>query len=309
MKKRLSGSLTVEAAIVIPFIIVIMLPFIYILRSLYVYECVRSAVHESVELLESVLYLTTYLEKEDDEFLVEDIEGTGDQEQDGIIQYTMLMEKINDLTGGEGIKGLLKDLGLQQVVRYLVNQITKEQNLEAWGLEGGSNRISYLKSNFFYEKDGKEDLFCVVAVYNFEFPFVKRFVRMDPVEIRCVGRAFVGKKIQDVTEAGENTNETETKTYYRIGSGTHYHTADCYLIAKETIQLSHEMALEQGYTQCRQCSPGVAGKVVVTAGGEKFHESGCRYIHPSLTTIDEKKIQEKGYTACSICIGGGEWFQ
>lgn len=309
MKKNIRGSLTVEAALVVPFVIVIMLPFLYILRSLYVYDCVRNAVFESAQMLESVLYLSNYIgdSEESTELVAVDEDQTDKEiiEQTG--RYEALLGMINSFTDGEGIKGLAKDIALQQIVRFLVHELTKDQNLDAWGLEKGALGISYLFSDFFYEEDGREGLFRIVATYQYEFPFVSRFAKMKPIVIQCVGRPFIGKTAE-VKSAGESESGSDGNVKYKIGNGTHYHLPDCYLIDKETRQISASEALQLGYSRCGTCNP-VGNRVVVTEGGEKYHNADCRHIAPELTAISEEEIQEKGYVPCEICVGGGEWFQ
>lgn len=308
MKRKIKGSLTVEAAITVPVIIIIMLPFLYILRSLYVYDCVRTAVMESAQMLENVLYLTNYIGDSDKDGANAEGEAVSDEVQGQVEQYDRMLESINEYTGGEGIEGLVQNVVLQQIVRLMVYDLTEEQHLESWGLENGALGISYVRSRFFYEDDNRDALFCISAQYEFEFPFVSSFAKMEPVEIQCIGRAYVGKpaQVSDIEDTEKISEKSEVR--YRIGNGDHYHTADCYLIAKDIVNISVDEAENRGYIKCRSCKPA-GSTVTVTLKGEKYHTEDCRYIAPNLTIVNENEIEEHGYLPCDICIGGGQWFQ
>ena len=307
MIRKVRGSLTVEAAIVIPFIIIIMLPFLYILRSLYVYDCVRTAVFESTQTLQNILYLTNVAEDLKEGSEIEE-EGMNEEAQEAKNEFQSLVGILDEATGGEGVSGLTKNLALQEIMRFLVIQLTEKQNLEAWGLIGGSERISYFRSKFLYDEEEQTALISVSAVYDFEFPFVRRFAKMEPVEIICVGRAFVGKETQEANRFNKSTETGDLNTKYRIGNGEHYHTLDCYLIDKDLQMMFRDHAIEQGYYECKGCTP-VSDTVVVTKGGDKYHEKNCRYIAPELTPLSEEEIEKSNYSPCEICIGGGGWFR
>lgn len=299
------GSLTVEAALVVPLVILLMLPFLYVIRSVYVYDCVHTAVCETAEMLEVLLYLSgkipTGQEPEGQEPVDEKAEKVIIEQLE---TYQRVSALISEISGESVASSLIQNAALQQIAGYFIQQLLEDMQLEAWGIDGGMEGISYSMSDFFYEEEGHENLFKIIARYKPEFPFVKSFATLRPVSIQAVGRAYLG---QDFTGDESGSGETET-VWYRIGSGNHYHTADCYLIAKQTQLLPREEAIRRGYMACKACNSESSGLVIVSEGGERYHEKGCHYINPNTIPVHQKEIEEYGYLPCQICIGGGGWF-
>ncbi len=306
MKKPV-GSLTVEASIVVPIVFVVILPFLFLLRSVYVYDSVQSAVLETTRLMEPLLYLPEKLPEEGES--AADISDHEKETADEAVESVdSLITTLESATGETGIESLIQNLALQQVVRFFLNRLLAEKNLGSRGLVDGTDGISYLLSDFELQDAEIENLFRIAVVYQREFPFARRFASLDPVYIQAVGRRFVGQKTQGRSDEDADETEEESKIYYRILNGNHYHIASCYLLDKEIRAMSRQEAEQKGYTACRYCGAQYIEQVVVTEGGTRYHVPSCYHVGGASERITWEEIQRMGYLPCSICIGGGEWF-
>ena len=306
-RRRCGGALTVEAAIIVPVIFVLMLPFLYLIRSVYVYHCVSGAMYETAEMMTALCYLQAKTEDADDE---ETETGNGLLDLDALDESLTSMEAmlalVGEVTDETGADVFLSGVAMQQAAQYFMNDLLSEKELEDYGLEGGTSGISYADSDFLCEDAVLDGIYIFCAAYTLEFPFVSDFASLPDVEITVVGRKYIGQETSGTASVTEESSDDGT--YYRIGNGDHYHISGCYLLDKETETMTREEAEARGYSACSKCSADQYTTVVVTEGGIRYHAPGCYHVGGSATLITWDEIVENGYEPCEICIGGGTWF-
>ncbi len=304
--KKKAASLTVEASLIVPLVLVLFLPFLYVIRSVYVYDCVETAVCETVRQMEPLLYLAEKTDQPEgetgDTAEQEEIDSNTETAVGDMLQnYRSFSSLLKSFQHGSGAKALTQQAVLQQLAKDLTARLLERHNLEDWGLKNGLDGISYSLSEFFFDEGSRKSLFAITVCYELDYK------PSAPVYIRTTGRSYTGQDTIGQTVQGSTAEENETE-WYRLGSGTHYHTRDCYLIAKDVFSLSKEEAVQRGYAACSSCASRTGSTVWVTEGGECYHCEGCRYIQPELTPVTKEDIEREGLLPCRICIGGGEWF-
>ncbi len=307
--KHKQGSLTVEASIIVPVAFVVLLPFLFIIRTVYIYDAVQSAASDTAAFMSTVFYLSEKMPESGT--LEESFRETAEQAvQTYIPEYQGLMDTLSEIAEETGAGIFVKNLALQQTARYFCDRLLKQRPVLTQGIRGGTKRISYILSDFFYTKNEKTDLFRLTLLYELTFPFNSRFAALRPVMISVTARKYTGCRLSGDTdgEDGEHEQQDVSGVYYRIQNGTHYHTASCYLIDKSLRTMSISEAQAQGYTACRYCKDHIGHVVVATNGGTRYHAPDCYHIGGQISTITWDEICSGGYQPCQICIGGGEWF-
>lgn len=303
-KNSLKGSLTVEASIVIPIVVICILPFIYLFRMLLFQvvlekgldECMKEMAAE-VYVLERIVRLPEY-EEEESEVAVE--EGKLQQVQQLIDEYTKLFEE-------DGWQTKLEELGFEIVGELLLEQRLKDwlasENLTTWGVQGGWDGVSVMKSEFFYSEEGHH--YLIKGAVSYEWQNLFSFWPMKPVTIQRVYHSFVGEDGQSSEE--ENKGE-DSVIVYRIGEGRCYHKASCYLIRKNVFATTKENAEKAGSSPCERCQPQGETTVYKTKGGTHYHTNDCSYLYPQVSAFTLKEALEKGYSGCGICQGESDYF-
>ncbi len=304
--RTLTGSITVEASIVMPIVIICILPFIYLFRMLLFQmvveksldECLREMAAE-VYILERISIMPEYDAKTE----------TQDVDKIQMEQIETLVEEYTALLDKEEWKKKLEEMGFELLGELLLEQKLKKQlgneNLEAWGVAEGWNGVSFLKSEFFYSEEGHH--YLLKGAVNFKWN--KMFSFWDPktVNVTRVYHAFVGEEIQ-YNENNEDIESEKSEMVYLIGNGTRYHRSNCYLICKDTFATTKSGAEQTGSKPCGRCNPQNEMTVYKTNGGEHYHTDTCSYLYPDVTSIPQEEAIQLGYSGCGICHGENGYF-
>ena len=318
------ASLTVEAAVVVPMMILLMLPFLYFLKTTLVYETVRFALAETADVISQMAYLYDRLGLNDIHRLynqeqaeqkqelgeaatmVEEewLEAVRDRMQD-IMDIIAKAEEI--ITRGpmsaEGYTAIINMLGREWAANRMKEALS-HVNLEALGVKDGIQGLGFSASEFFYQDGVYQDLIALVVTYEWNIPQILGF-QFPAVSIQIQTRAFTGQP----TIGSEDSGQDKTSYYYRIGEGNHYHSLSCYLIKNSLVAMNEEEAQQAGFSPCLRCRPEqIQAFVYVTSGGEHYHKQGCSYIQPDLKAVTEEEIQTLGLQPCELCQGGGGGF-
>lgn len=126
------------------------------------------------------------------------------------------------------------------------------------------------------------------------------------ISISVTVHAFLG---ENPFEAELTEEEEDEEQVYRIGNGEHYHKASCFLIDKEIHELSLWDAQEQGYAACKRCKAYESTTVWVTSGGEAYHTATCSYLFPELTAMTVDEAKKLGLEECILCFTENDYFK
>ena len=327
-QKTIRASLTVEAAVVVPVMIVLMLPFLYLLKATLIYETIRFSLAETGDSISQTAYLYDRLGLKDIHRLYnhEQIQQKTELECADVMAEDSWLQtisgRIQDIRGivtkaeailsrgaltAEGYIAAVNILGRELTANYM-EELLSNIDLEALGVKSGIHGLDYSASKFFYQDGEYQDLIALIATYELDFPEILG-LRFPSISIQVQTRAFTGQPTMGFDEAGGQGDDVNA-CYYQIGRGSHYHIMDCYLIKSNLEALSQETAQQNGYAPCQRCRPDQSHETVyVTQGGRHFHRHGCAYIHPDLRQITEREIQDLGLQPCVLCLGGGGGFR
>ncbi len=304
--KHFQGSMTVEAAIIIPVAVMCILPFIYLFRILLFQmimeksldECMREIATE-IYILDRISVMPEYDEEDE----------AADVERDQLEQIQALIDEYTALLEDEGWKKKLEEMGFELLGEWLLEQKMKSrlenENLEAWGVADGWNGISFWKSEFLYLQDGHH--YLIKGVISWEWQSMFSFWNPEAVNVTRVYHSFVGEESEQNDDEQQVENE-KTEVVYLIGSGTRYHKSNCYLICKNTYATTKNSAEQIGSKPCDRCNPQNDVTVYKTSGGEHYHTGSCSYLYPDTTSMLLEEAIAMGYSGCRICQGENGYF-
>ena len=260
-RKGAAGSITVEAAMIIPIFLLMMLPFLFLIRRLTFCFMFESGVQDALTLLSVISYVAekaenrgiqTQEQKDKQKKAVEDRE-----EKAG--SYSALLGTVSRLfSSGSGESDALDELLLNEAgMLYMWTELCRRWDsatLEAWGVEGGWAGISMADSEFFYSDEKRRGLMKADIRISWASPV--SFWTPEEGRICKVTHAFLGEKDAGSGRGQRDESEEDAETVYRIGEGTKYHTGSCFLIDKEKVEISSAAALARGIPPCSLCGGG-----------------------------------------------------
>jgi len=296
----------VEAAIVIPVLVIVLVPFLYLLRIVLV----QSMLEADLQNILTKAATESYVLERAGIKPAEDVpEASGiEQAEEKAGELAGLTQSWQCLFEGMDTEELAEqtvmDLAGQWYLYGELSRCWSDEVLSAWGVEDGWGGISLAQSRFFYAEDGRGGL--IEGVLDIAWSFPGGFVKPE-TRITRVVHAFMGEKDGATAAAGSGKAETE-EIVYRIGEGTHYHQLSCFLIDKDIEVLTREQAQARGLEACPLCGGG-GETVYVTEGGEKYHTHTCSILFPNLIPLSRVEAEAAGLTPCGLCYGSEEYFK
>lgn len=274
--RKYPGSLTLEAAILLPLFLFFMMTMLSLMEMLYFYGMVEQRLHQigkKMAIYAPAAGLIT------ESFIGETEEGNGnvDSEEIGRIAADIL--------------------GDQYVKNNLING-TMQQELSSSGVVGGSGGLNLLYSKIMTEGD----VIDLVVSYEIEPRNNFFFLPAYPVLNRCRVRAWTGYAVvpDTVNEAGERmVYITETGTVFHLTKTCTY--LDLSIQPVPSGELNQYRNQSGGiYGRCELCGDGEAEIYFITDYGDCYHTSlVCSGLKRTITQIPISQVGDRH--ACSRC--------
>ncbi|QNU68860.1 pilus assembly protein [Ruminiclostridium herbifermentans] len=204
--KNCRGSITVEAAILLPIFIAAIMTFVFIIKVYYVHEIVQQAITSACE--EMSLYSLLYYETNADELISGLEKFTSSQEDDKAIENTWISPIIEQL--GKDASDYVR----AQLVLVPISKILVKKNLEVSYFDNVDNRLRLLNL-----KDGFEGIdfsnsrmladdksIDIIVQYKMFFPFLKQFIPEIKIIQTASSCVWAG---EDGIKNAEEEEETE----------------------------------------------------------------------------------------------------
>ncbi|MBO4324225.1 MAG: hypothetical protein J5845_02330 [Lachnospiraceae bacterium] len=278
---RKKGSLTVEAALVVPVSFLAVILFFNLFLFLEVQVRMEK---ELAEICRELMPVGTILSK------VTETKESGTEEKDGVEQ-------------------LLRQLGTEG---YLTLRIGQRLKGEKWVrlISGGTDGISFNGSSIY--ESGMD--IRILASYSF-IPEngVFRWGGI-PVKQQVAARGFGGAGRVPAKQKDEEEDGDEESGVYVADNGTVFHRSQDCTYLKITVrpvseeQLPKERNSSGGkYYPCEYCGDAPGSVYYIAEYGDRYHKTvSCRSLRRSVTEITEEEALEKGLHACSKCGGESE---
>ena len=264
----LQGGMTVEAAILMPFFLLLILSLLSFLEIIRLHNTI------TMGLREAGAPITVY----------------------GYAYTRMKEEKGIDLSGI--VPNVILSYGY---VGNKVREFAGEEYLENSPLSGGAGSIQYWQSSIL-EKD---DLVDLKAIYTAELDFNVAFLPKLRLVSRYYGRAWTGYQVGG--KSGGDASDVNVyvtpggTVYHRNRYCTHLQLS----IESVSWEELQRIGKEDGgrYRSCNLCGKGViSGKVYITSEGDCYHTSiQCSGLKRTIDVIPLSKVGNRG--PCSRCGG------
>ena len=317
----LCGSMTVEAALVLPLFIFFMANILYIFDMIRLQSNLFAALQQTgTELTQYAYYYRYGAEDAKEAFAARQADPeyenySGDSaaaaadasadRPDGADRISgdgSGYENTNDTGPSLGALGTSFLLS-QTYVRSRVEQYLGTEYLNHSCLEGGAGSISWLRSRILMDDS---DIVELVADYR-----VKPFIPiMAPdgfsMQSRYVGHAWTG--YARTGDAGETSEDTEEEMVYITATGTVYHRSRECTYLKPSIQTVSAGSVDSArsrdgskYYACEACRPAKTGTLYITRDGNRYHSSpSCSSLKREVREVPLSSV-ENSMHACSKC--------
>lgn len=273
--QKIKGSMTVEAAIILPLVLFFFLNISSVIEML----CLHGKLQMGLWEVGSRMSVYSYIHNQ---IFNEEIGET---------------EKIK-LKKADGIAGVV--LSYFYVKSELIDYVGEEY-LNNSPLTQGTNGLNFLESSILTEDDGI-DLKLTYQVSS-EIPILG--FPLFRMANRYYSRAWTG---YEVSEKGQQEQKeyvyiTETGKVYHISRNCSYLKMDIKEILLEKACISTNQKGEI-YTMCKRCYKEKSNKTVyITLEGQRYHYSqACPNLRRHISIITKDNAKE--YQPCSRCAGG-----
>ncbi|MDO5291185.1 MAG: hypothetical protein Q4F05_00415 [bacterium] len=279
--KECKGSITVEAAFIMPFFIFVLLSFLYFFQLFTLQEHIQESITRVSKEASQYGYVYNYIEEK----------KGGEQEE----KETTSAKKV--------VQGFVD--GTLFRTKFLENM---GSNVNDSCIMGGIQGISFVESSFMKQENNIE----VVAIYEVKIPVL--FLNLHPFTVvqRVHSRAFVGERLVDNDTGDEDGKlEQEEDSYvYITRTGTVFHKdKNCtYLNIKLIKVAGNEILTKRNfsgakYYPCESCMKEKLdnGKsYYITEYGTRYHScSTCNKIDRDITKIKLSQVGSR--RPCSKC--------
>lgn len=302
------GSLTVEAALVLPLFLFAFLLFLFMLKVVYIQAALDHAVKETGREIAAVAYPLSFFNEWEDELLAEGEENTfltkelkgressflpvygeyiGDIFADGFVEGNLgkLWAITNGLSGQDGRSSIensiIKKLSayyydLQEDSKYVVVDTLLFKHLETYELKAENLALCLVnlpQSKNSYNNNKDDPRYQESGLFP-ELDFSKEDVVIQAQYNVTIPLPFL-------TDNTVLLKSTAVERAWLHGSNGVYTNRD-----------------EKGYLETLQNE--IESTVYITRTGEKYHLSNCRYLRKSKIPISLEEAK-KGYQPCKVC--------
>lgn len=271
MRFSVLGSLTVEAAFVLPFFIMILSGIVWFGQVFYIQIRIQTALEQTGKEFASYYYA------------VKSYQDNG--EADSGLQF-IVGDFLGEITSSVAAKSRIKDLVGREFLDHSI-------------IEGGSGGLSMWGSSLFQ----KEDLVDLTISYHIQIPYLN-FLKPLSITQRSVRRAWTGKG-GGISTQEEVVYITKNGSVYHTSLDCTYLTPSLREVSYENIS---EFRNESGekFLPCEKCSEGKSDdfvkRVYVTKYGNRYHYSvACTALTHGIRSV--KKSEIVGMPPCSKCTG------
>lgn len=285
----LKGSMTVEAAFVLPLFLFCISEILFVFQMIQLQSSMTAALQESGKQMTLAAYYYRY-------GLSDVLDASSDSGSTG----------PGETAEGDGTAYFTEAAGSfllsQTWLRSSVDGFLGEDYLNHTCLDGGAAGISYLQSRILIENDDVD----LIADYRIR-PFIRMFGLQDiSVQSRYYCHAWVGyappgeAADTEADEKEEMVFMTETGTVYHRNRGCTYLQPSARTAAASSLR---ELRNRGGgrYYPCEICDPEPSGSVVITRDGNRYHRSmQCPGLKRNVREVPLSSVDGK-VPACSKC--------
>lgn len=306
-KKRLKASLTLEASLSIPILLLVLVGFLYFFHIIYVYEHIQYGISNMARDLTKY----SYLYEEKDELTTEYMENSIDIEERNLEESTFLEEGVLQVRREQEdeqekfmdkedtfqiVENLLAGVYIKNRLSNYVNEDLMNNSLIDYGMNG---------IHTYFSKFMEDNKIHIVVHYEISVPFGILSINSIPIIQRVTVSGWTGIK-EDSLE--EEKVDSEGNVFYVTEYGTVFHKArDCTYINIIIQSISYNDLINHSNREkkdaCSICITAFSERpsmIYVTRTGNKYHYSiNCRSLKRTIHSISEEETTN--YSSCKRC--------
>lgn len=311
--KVIRGSLTVEAALVLPVFLYIIIAFLYFLQILRIQEILQAAITETGFFTARYAYVYDYIEdygKEDTEET--NTENAGSNENKAVLEYESHGDRDETREDRRHKLQSSAEAALARSIDSAYFKIKMQDYLDVnlinhLCIKNGIDGIHTYMSSFM-----KEEAIDIILSYDIRLPLLFIHIEDIPVMQRVRMRGWSGHEV--VSEKGSSDSDgsdgDSEKMVYITETGNAYHLyRDCtYLklsIREVNIDQINTLRNDSGgkYTECSLCGgsiPPGSQKVYITNTGDRYHwDLNCSGLKRTIIKIPVSEVGDRHL--CNRC--------
>ncbi|SKC37825.1 TadE/TadG family type IV pilus assembly protein [Maledivibacter halophilus] len=320
------GSLTVEAALVLPVFICGILTIGFITKAVYAHEIIQHSIDEAANEMAAYSYIYYISGVADIDKTIEDgLEEKKGKSQEDIKKIVKSYKELNITIKDESIiQDIVNDhgndvpnlalsmwetgisKGKTAVGNGIIRNHIKNHGLTDSRLKSlNIDKLDFSSSTYF---ENSEDI-DVIVKYKLRIPLPIKIIDYIPVVQRATVRAWMAgdeypRSIQGNDE--DNKEKGKDRIVYVSEKGSRYHRFGCYSIFKEIEALDLQFAKNLRLKPCEKCNPPIESDFGYTVFKSKrsndgrYHKRGCTHLFKDIIKIPLKEAEKK-YNPCKIC--------
>lgn len=282
--RRISASLTLEAALVMPLFLYFIIAFLYFIQIFILQERIQTSITQMGFSLAKTAYV------------YEEFSGEGEAQIDA---------SIFDSEFSVGLQELTYDIAYSNILKlYAVKYLDTDQINQSC-IHEGFDGISFSGSKILEE----EDCIDIVVRYQIRLP-LKLFLLQDmPMLQRVRLRAWTGFEVPASYQVTESEDSKEDTIVYITETGKVYHKSNTCshikLSVSSVIGIPSNLRNENGakYYPCEYCCTGKEdslGTYYITSDGTRYHSRrDCPKIKRNVKEIALSEVGNR--TPCKRC--------
>lgn len=282
--KKAGGSLTVEAAVILPFFLFIFLIFLYVIKIFYVQAALDLAVKAAGRDIAAVAYPLSLLHEQEEELFAQG-EGMAVDTIPGLSEYAELRAGLPQLLGSGGLNAAAIFEGLLEQGGFALARSVLAAHLETYRLDPAQMTLNLAhlpQSRYGFFREKQQPQYQEAGILP-EADFAKEDVVIQAEYSLALPMPFFSGNTVRLKSA------VVERAWLAGGNGVY------------TVRGEKSL-----FEQAREETGTV---VYVTRTGVKYHLSGCLYLRKSRIPLTVPEAQDRGYTPCKICIEGRELFK
>lgn len=292
------GSLTVEAAVVLPFFLFVFFLFLFVIKAVYVQSALDHAVDETTHEIAAISYPLSFFNEWEDEVLAEEVlsgkgygRDSGDIPEDSISNvYSKFFEDI--------LIGNLANTNLTEIFNTIETELIREL---------GKHYID-LQDNGKYALVDK-----IISRHLDTHKLNRNRVTLCLVHLPQSDYGYNNTKYDDsdqktglLPERDFSKDDVVIQAQYDFAIPLPFMSQKSILLKSTSIERAWLHGGNGIYTDrtekglFEQVQEEIEGTVYITRTGVKYHLSGCRYLRKSKIPISREEAI-KSYQPCKVC--------
>lgn len=304
------GSLTVEAAVILPFFLFVFFIFLFVIKAVYVQAALDHAVDETTHEIAAISYPLSFFNEWEDEVLAEgvlygnenkkDINNNNEESLPNI--YSELFKGILDGNLiSANVKGILEivygssfDIGLQSIEADLIRELGKHYiDLQVNGKYTLVNKIISRHLDT-HKLNRNRVALCLVHLPQSDYGYNN--TKLDESY----------QKTGLLPERDFSKDDVVIQAQYDFVIPLPFMSQKSILLKSTSIERAWLNGGNGIYTDrtekglFEQAQEEIESTVYITRTGVKYHLSGCRYLRKSKIPISREEAI-KSYQPCKVC--------